>query len=212
MRALLVLGGEEIPFKKLAEKADVVICADSGADYAAHQSVLPDVLLGDMDSVSKETLVEFEEKGVTVYRYPIEKDKTDGEISLDYAKEIGVSDIEIVCAQGSIDHYLGNLYLLVYAQKLLIKASLNTHDMIVYSVESDIELKGEKGLRVSILPADGDIEVYSTTGLFYEILKPLKIAVGQTIGMGNYMTGQKCKIVISKGIAFVIAELKKQQS
>jgi len=206
MHALLVLGGKEIPFKALSEKADIIICADSGADYARNQEITPDVVMGDMDSVSGSTLKSFNEKGVKIITHPAEKDKTDGEIAVDYAKQMDAVHLDIVCVQGSIDHALGNLYLLIYAKNIGLNAKIITDDMIVYAADGDIALTGEKGTRVSILPADGNIEVKRTSGLYYEIEKPLGIAFGKTIGLGNHMTGAMCKITISKGTAFVIIE------
>ena len=212
MRALLVLGGDEIPFAREAEEADVIICADKGADWARGQGIVPDVVLGDMDSISSETLSAFEKENVKIITYPAEKDKTDGELGVDHAKEAGASHLDIVCAEGSIDHYLGNLYLLVYAKNASVEASLITRDMTVQLAEGEIELKGEKGTRVSILPARGEIEVRRTYGLYYEIEKPLSISFGQTIGLGNYMTGSACRIEMAKGTAFVAIDRRMPES
>jgi thiamine pyrophosphokinase len=203
MRALLVLGGQEIPFRQWAQAADTIICADKGADYALAQGIMPHVLLGDMDSVSKEAAAELRARGVNIIEHPAEKDKTDGELAVDYAKEAGVDSVQLVCAQGSADHYMGNLGLLVYAKKLSLDAQLETGAMTVYSVEDNITLKGEPGTRVSILPGDGEIVVKQTKGMYYEIKKPLPISCGQTVGLSNSMTGTECTICIEKGIALV---------
>ena len=96
MRALLVLGGNEIQFESYAKQSDMIICADSGADHAVRQNIKPDAILGDMDSISTATLEKFKSEGVKVITYPAEKDKTDGEISVDYALERGASDITLV--------------------------------------------------------------------------------------------------------------------
>ena len=88
-------------------------------------------------------------------------------------------------------------------------AELVTHDMTVCAVSSEIKLCGKKGDRVSVMPAEGDIVVERTHGLYYEIEKPLAIAFGQTIGLGNHMTGEACRISMKEGTAFVFKENEK---
>ena len=203
MHALLVLGGKEMPFKQWAQNADIIICADKGADYALAQGIMPDVLLGDMDSVSKDTVGELVSRGIKIIEHPAEKDKTDGELAVDCAKEAGAGSVQLVCVQGIADHYMGNMGLLAYAKKLSLDARLETDDMTVYAVKDTIMLKGHPGTRVSIMPGGGDIVVEGTKGLYYEIKKPLPISCGQTVGLSNSMIGAECWIYIQKGIALV---------
>ena len=206
MQALLVLGGDEIPLGEYAKEADIIICADSGADSAVRQKIIPDVLIGDMDSISRETLFSLKKREVKIIEHPIEKDKTDAEISLDYVKQIGASKVRLVCVEGSIDHYMGNLYLLLYAKKIGLKAYLETSDMTVYAVSEEFSFKGESGKRVSVLPADGEITILEPSGLYYALNSPTQILPGQTLGLGNHMTGDECTINILKGTAFVFLE------
>ena len=206
MRALIVLGGKEMPFARYAQEADAIICADSGADSALRQGITPDVLVGDMDSISEGTLSELKKRNTEIIIYPAEKDKTDGEIAVDYAKEHGASHADFVCAEGSIDHYLGNLYLLIYARKLSLSARLITEDMEVYVCDGEMTLTGAPGTRVSVVPADGEIIVLEPYGLYYPLKTPQKIAPGETIGLGNYMTGSECLIKVVKGTAFVMIQ------
>ncbi len=206
MKALVVLGGREIAFKEKALKADLVICADSGADYAKNQGIVPDVIIGDMDSVSEEALAFFQRKKTEIIKLPVEKNSTDGEIAVEFAKEKNADEMDIVCAEGSIDHYLGNLGLLIYAKELGIEAWLETSDMTACAVRGEIKLKGERGTRVSVMPADGDVVILERHGLYYELLEPTRIKSGQTLGLGNHMTGDECTIEVLEGTAFVFVE------
>ena len=61
---------------------DFIIAADSGAEYAASLGLKPDLLIGDMDSVSKETLEALENAGSMVNEFEPEKDTTDFELAL----------------------------------------------------------------------------------------------------------------------------------
>ena len=55
---LLIGNGETLPaktLKELAQKADFVLAADGGANRALACGVTPDLVIGDLDSVSPST-------------------------------------------------------------------------------------------------------------------------------------------------------------
>jgi thiamine pyrophosphokinase len=60
--ALIIANGEP-PQKKrlvlLAKRADTVICADGGANTALKMGIMPDAIVGDLDSIHGEALVKF---------------------------------------------------------------------------------------------------------------------------------------------------------
>ncbi len=205
MNALLVLGGNEIKLDTHIKSADIIICADSGADFVIGQGFMPDVLLGDMDSLNPKILEKCKKERVEVLRYPAEKDMTDGQLAILYAKKKNIDNLDIVCIEGDIDHFLGNLYLLLYAKNLGIKAKAHTEDMTVCLVDDKITIKGKIGDRISIMPAAGTIIVKETSGLYYEITKPLRINFGDTIGLGNYLKDENACILMDDGLAFVFA-------
>lgn len=208
MECLVVLGGNPICLDEFINKAEKIICADSGADHVISQGFIPDVLLGDMDSISNSTLDKCSNKNVIIKKYPKEKDMTDGQLAILYAKENNFDSVNIICAEGSFDHYLGNIYLLIYANNIGIKSMLITTDSIVYAVKDKITLSGEIDDRVSIIPADSDIIIKETQGLYYEVKSPVLVKFGDTIGLGNHMVETHANIKIAKGTAFISKQRK----
>ena len=85
LRVLVVTGGP-LPWAtgRLPE-ADMVIAADRGADNAIALGLTVDLLVGDLDSVSEETLAACH----TVVQHPIDKDVTDLELALAAAVDAG---------------------------------------------------------------------------------------------------------------------------
>ena len=76
--------------KGFAEKT--VIAADSGMEFLRRNEIVPQVIIGDFDSVSKETLEWFQKKeGIVWHRLNPQKDDTDTEFALRLAisMEIG---------------------------------------------------------------------------------------------------------------------------
>ena len=94
-------------------------CADAGADLCYAAEVVPDALIGDMDSLSKETREWLQEAEVPEMVYPSEKDYSDTQLAAEALYEQGVDEIIVVGALGGrMDHELANVMLLMtYGRK-----------------------------------------------------------------------------------------------
>ena len=106
---VIICGGEcrteKIP-RKIFENS-YVIAADSGYDTARKLGVTPDLLVGDMDSISEIPT------GVEIYRVKAEKDDTDTMLDISIAKERGAREIILVGGGGGrLDHLLSNVFML----------------------------------------------------------------------------------------------------
>lgn len=87
-----------------------VIAVDSGWEHARAAGATPDVLVGDMDSITSAHLAEAESLGVEIVRHPVDKDFTDAELALELAVERGHTEITVVSGGGDrIDHVIGFL-------------------------------------------------------------------------------------------------------
>lgn len=94
MRASIILNGTSEG--TLYITGELIIAVDGGAEELRRRKILPHVLIGDMDSVSDDTLEYFEANGVKIYAYPPEKDETDFELALSYAFKHGATEVEVL--------------------------------------------------------------------------------------------------------------------
>ena len=99
MQALLVVNGElqgtEEEYRKMIGKGDyIIIAVDGGLLLAEQLGLFPDVLLGDFDSIPRDRLDYYREKGAEIIPYPVEKDETDAELALNYCLNKGM----IICS------------------------------------------------------------------------------------------------------------------
>src|SRR5574340_972093 len=95
-----------------------MICADGGARHLGALGLTPDVIIGDMDSLSPDLLRRFEEGGSRGVRHPRDKRETDTQLALEYALQLKPDEIMIFGALGGrIDHTLANISLLAQAAK-----------------------------------------------------------------------------------------------
>lgn len=107
---LLVIGGAGPSPARLSEcarAAGFIVAADSGLDSCAKAGVVPDLVVGDMDSLSDAALLGgFPPDRVLLF--PRDKDETDTEIGLRILHERGWGQVTIAGgAGGRIDHLLG---------------------------------------------------------------------------------------------------------
>ena len=105
-RALLILNGEltldsnEIESLKISNKINKVIAVDGGSNAARSLKIIPDLIIGDLDSVSDQSLAYFKNNGVEIIRHPVEKDQTDSEIAVDYCFNNEFEELFIIAALG----------------------------------------------------------------------------------------------------------------
>ncbi|WP_052636399.1 thiamine diphosphokinase [Peptoclostridium litorale] len=191
-------------YKKELDGCDYVISADGASNVLYKMKKVPDVIIGDMDSIEEDAKSFFLEKGVEFKRFPSKKDFTDTELSIDYAKDIGADEVVLYAAVGSrIDHSLGNINLLYYMLKRGMQGRLVNEKNEVRITDGKLVIEGRKGDLVSVIPVNGDAIGVTLTGLEYP-LTDYTIEFGKTIGLSNVMVGESCRIEVKDGCIFVI--------
>ncbi len=122
MNTVLICGGEindEFSLVCLKQiKPDCIIGVDKGLEFCYRNHVIPDWILGDFDSISKEVIDWYrEQQEIPIRQYKPEKDDTDTRLGMELALKLGSDKIFLLGATGGrLDHYMGNL------QSLLITA------------------------------------------------------------------------------------------
>jgi thiamine pyrophosphokinase len=103
VRAAIFLNGAPDPpdlLRRIAGRADLVVAADGGARYALEAGVIPDLIVGDLDSLGEVEVREIEERGALLERYPIRKDKMDGHLAVLAVRDRGAAAVDLLCASG----------------------------------------------------------------------------------------------------------------
>lgn len=108
----LVLAAGDLPvpplWARLLNGVSVVVAADAGLAHARVLGVTPDLLVGDLDSVSSADLAAF--PALPRETYPVDKDYLDLELALDAALKRDAVELRIVGAFGGrFDHSLAAL-------------------------------------------------------------------------------------------------------
>jgi len=106
MKALIV-GNRPLSSKVIELAKDkLVVAADAGADRLLKYNIMPDAVIGDLDSISDKASTKLEEWIVSNKNIQ----KTDLEKAVEYAFKKGATEIQIIgWSGGRIDHTLGAL-------------------------------------------------------------------------------------------------------
>ena len=93
-KASLFLNGEiedidQIKSKFDKENYDIVIGVDGGANHLQRIGAVPDYIVGDLDSIDKESLTFFIEKGTEFKKYPSKKKRDRHGVSYMVGKRLG---------------------------------------------------------------------------------------------------------------------------
>lgn len=187
----------------MIQPSDIVICADGAAEFALEQDIIPHVIIGDFDSITKKVRDHFQQTKTNWKQFPREKDFTDAELAIAYAQEQHVDELVILGLLGDrMDHMLSNIFhISEIAQNvscLMIEGTTEIH-----IVRNRITLHGKKGDEVSLLPLKGDCGRISTHGLYYP-LQQEELPFGSTRGISNVFLHEKATIEIGTGTLLVL--------
>lgn len=207
MNVLIVTNGNIAKHEKLRREipaAEFIICADGGIKHMSKLGLWPDLIVGDFDSAKKDELENYIKAGVRIIRVSSDKDKTDTHIAIDYAIEAGATSVTMLGALGSrFDHSYANVMLLYRLMKSGINSRiLDGHNNIIMS-GSDIEIEGNAGQTLSLLPFGGNACISETQGLKYPIVNRV-LPIDDPYGISNIFALPKAVINIKSGWVLAI--------
>lgn len=188
-------------------KYDKLIAADSGMNFLHRNGIVPDVIAGDFDSVSNESLDEFSNmESVEILRLNPIKDDTDTEFVIREAIRRGATEIALLGATGTrLDHVLANVYLLgIGLEEGVAIQMLDEHNRIRL-IEKELVITKEEqfGDFVSVLAVKGDVKGVTLKGFKYPLEKAL-VRSFSSLGISNEIIEEVAMIHVEDGVLLVI--------
>ncbi len=187
-----------------AARPDAVLCADGGARCARDIGVVPDLIVGDMDSLEEDLQEYFATRGVPCVRHSPRKDETDTWLALERAAAMGAAEVTILGAMGKrLDHTLANLGLLLLGREMGLSVTLRDEDCEVFAVTGRAMVRGEKGQIVSLFPWSGDARGVDLEGFEYPLTDAV-LTLSRPRGVSNRLLGATGSIDVKEGCLLVI--------
>jgi thiamine pyrophosphokinase len=205
MKALIFANGKAkdgVMVRRTLQEAEgaFIIAADGGARIARKLGFAPQVVIGDMDSLSADELQQLESEGAELHRHPPEKNETDLELALMLAAEKGSTWIRVLGATGGrFDQTVANVYLLALPQLQNTDIALIAKRQIIRLFRAGTHtLHGAVGDTISLIPVSGDVTGISTHNLKYP-LRNETLHFGPARGMSNVMEADTAQVIVGDG-------------
>lgn len=183
-----------------------IIAADGGAHHCIKLGFIPQVVIGDFDSLNPDELLILENSNTELIRYPSAKDQTDLELALDYAIENGATKITLYgILGGRWDMSFANILLLSLPRYCHIKFHIidGINEMFILRGGNTLDLNGKQGDTVSVIPLSNTTSGITYSGLEWS-LERASLDFGSPRGVSNQMSSEVAHIKLDSGVLFVI--------
>ena len=203
-RAVIVSGGEldeELTLREIGERGTgCVIAVDRGLEFLYSHQIVPDYIVGDFDSVSREIVDYYRvQKNVPVRAHNPVKDASDTELAIRLAMTVGSKELLILGATGGrLDHLWANIQSLMIPFKAGIDAKIIDRQNLVRIIGGgETRLKKSKayGQFFSVFPIGNEIFGFNISGAKYP-LKNHTLTSDNSLCVSNEIAGDAEEAVI----------------
>lgn len=199
MRAVIFANGQ-LTRPILLQPDDLVIAANGGTHHCLGLGIRPQVVIGDLDSVREDELEALSASGTQIITYPERKDFTDLELALLEAQKRGADRVLLLAALGRRwDQSLANILLPAALPELKITLLDDQQEIHFLRPGETLEITGQPGDTVSLIPLSGDAGGVSTHGLEYPLHREM-LRFGSTRGISNVMLGNQASVKLGAGL------------
>jgi thiamine pyrophosphokinase len=187
--------------RQLIRPDDFILCADGGTRHALELGLVPNVIVGDMDSLPENFQVsDFSGEFIL---FPKDKNETDLELAIDHALSLNPDQILILAALGGrMDQTLANITILSDLRLSTFDVRLTDGVEEIFFCRDQVQIEGRSGDIVSLIPWQGEVTGVFTENLkwhlHYETLYPDK-----TRGISNEMTAEIATVSITSGLLLI---------
>ncbi len=190
-------------------RSGLVIAVDGGANHCRRLGIIPDVLIGDLDSIDPDVLTEFQEKAVAIDRHSPRKDATDLELALDLAVTKGATEVWLFGGLGGRwDMSIANVMLLAGDKYKALKFTIPGPGCLMHILRpgETFTLHGVPGRQVSLLPLHGDVHGLTLHGFEYPLANAT-LLFGSTQGISNVQQDPEATVHFCGGVLLCICNI-----
>lgn len=196
----------DLPMEEFVTGEELLICADGGWDIAVRHGLEPDVVIGDLDSVSAGI-----PDGVQVIPYDPVKDFTDLQLALDHALSSGAKHARIWGGIGGrLDQTVANLQLLErYSERfvsLILEDGANRAFILPKGAQPFL-LPPEKDWYFSVFSLSEECRGVTIRGARYE-LEGHTLTRDFPLGVSNEFTNEKAAVSYDSGTLLIVMSKK----
>lgn len=220
MLGIIGLGGkchDEPGLRKIIPLQYYAVAADSGLTHFKMLGIIPDLLVGDLDSISDTLLEQSKKENLEIHQYDCKKNFTDSELAVEKALLHGCDSLLFLGAFGNrLDHMLSNQMMAISLAARGIPVILTDGVTYFYSItkENTPFIFSIESLHIdedvlSLVPMIGDTIKITLDGFEYPLEKET-VLFGSTRMVSNTVPSVKkiginqIVITIESGVVFFI--------
>ncbi len=190
---------DSIWFNDKISKYDFIIAADSGYDHLKNIDKAPNILIGDMDSISEVP------ENIECVRYPSKKDVTDFSICLEYCMNNNISEVDVYGAWGNrADHSVAAILTMLQYSKKGLSIHLINESSEMFVVSNYCKIMRNNGY-ISIFSLDD--KAYGVTLKNFEYpLQNYDLECCSPLGVSNRIIDEYGEIFLNQGNLLVIIQ------
>lgn len=201
------LGGEFTPsdlLEKPLQGLSGMVCADSGANHTFLLGLVPDLILGDNDSILPEVKEFYQQKNVKFMAYPPNKDFSDGEGVFQLLQEKGALNLVVYGAFGGRkDHELANIFLAAKYSASFERIIMPGNQFTAFYLNGPGSLKiQDHAGPVSIIPLSPQLKSLTLEGFEYPLNKA-EVKFGSSLTLSNVLKSPQGEIFLEEGCALI---------
>lgn len=203
-RCFIFAAGTFYGLRECPDSGDLIIAADAGALTCRRAGIVPEILLGDFDSM------ELPEGDERVFRLPVEKDDTDTLAAVRTGLDRGFAEFYVYGGTGGkrLDHTLANLQTLLFLRRRGARGYLYGDDFVWTVIENEslrITRTVEQGLFSAFCLGDRAEGVYEA-GFQYSLQNAV-LTPDFPLGVSNHILEPEALIAVRQGALAVGWEL-----
>ena len=200
-KSICIIANGEKPDREVLRKAlsgmGMVIAADGGSDHCRKLGIIPDVIIGDLDSTSDDIREIFPDSEIV---HIMDQETSDMEKAIEYAMAYKPVRLNIVSALGGrTDHLLANILVFYHLNRYEKLKDVEIH---IYDNYGEIRflapgrhiIRGKKGRTVSFFSL-GDISNLTLQGFRYNLEN--HESKGYFSGLSNVYESDECVVEFS---------------
>jgi thiamine pyrophosphokinase len=197
-KIILFLNGEKPKNIPALVDYNLIVCTDGAYDYLTSINVVPDLIIGDFDSIEKlPTDIN--------YIHTPDQNLTDFEKAINIIIEKGYINVDVYAANGlEQDHFLGNMTTALKYKKF-ISIIFYDDNQKYYFADKKTDLYQVKNKTISLFPFPETKNVM-TTGLKYPLKGNSLSMLENKVGTRNYANDDVVIITFSSGNLLLFIE------
>lgn len=203
MKRCIIIGGGDCTadiLKKNISFNDYIICADGGYDISRECNIVPDLLIGDFDSIK--SLPE----NVKTITLPVEKDVTDSVAAFNEGVKAGYKSFLLLGGTGGrFEHTFANISLMCKASKDNLDLTIVDNKHIFRSItNSSIKIDRKENQQVSVFAYGEKAYGVNFNGFYYPLcdytLDPFECAFSTS----NHIVDEYGEICVRNGTLVIV--------